>query len=132
MQAYALSRARGLPLSTLWCRLTPWGVPSHAILLSGLIAVAFNLPLLAGVNAYYAVVGTATTAWFAAYAVPIALRLSCYLTVSQGNFLAGPFSLEKFFGRPSWYVPGYRFIYQRNGYFCLIHHWRDGDWCRPS
>ena len=109
-QAYALSRDHGLPLSSLLCRLTSWGVPSHAILLSGLIAVAFNLPLLAGINAYYAVVGTATTAWFTAYAVPIALRLWCYAAGSHaGSFYAGPFSLERFFGPASWCVLEQRF-----------------------
>ena len=93
-QAYALSRDHGLPFASLWRQVNSWGVPVYAILLSVLISVIFNIPLLAGNSAYYAVTGTATTAWFTAYAVPIGFRL----TAPQSSFVPGPFCLAEFVG----------------------------------
>ena len=95
LQAYALSRDRGLPFSSLLRRLSPWGVPSNAIVLAGLIATVLNLPLLIGNSAYYAVVGTATTAWFTAYSIPIIFRI----LAPHDKFPAGPFALAKVVGR---------------------------------
>ena len=89
-----MSRDHGLPFSFLWRQVNSWGVPFNAIILSGLLAVILNLPLLAGNSAYYAVVGTATTAWFTAYAVPIAFRLA----TPDALFPRGPFLLADYVG----------------------------------
>lgn len=93
-QAYALSRDHGLPLASVWRQVNSWGVPFYAILLAAIIAILLNIPLLAGNAAYYAVTGTATTAWFTAYAVPIGFRL----TSSANTFVPGPFSLADYVG----------------------------------
>ena len=95
LQAYALSRDSGLPLSYLWCHVSSFRVPVNAVILCGAIAVALLLPLLIGDSAFFAVAGAAAASWFAAYAITISFRL---LTPEE-KFTPGPFLISGYIGR---------------------------------
>lgn len=92
--AYALSRDRGLPFSSLWVRLSRDKVPVLAVWLVGGIAVAVTLPVLKSNVVFFAVTSMSTVGWVGGYAVPIFFRLRN----AESKFHPGPFYLGDYVG----------------------------------
>eukprot|EP00270_Netrium_digitus_P008618 TRINITY_DN2589_c0_g1_i4.p1 TRINITY_DN2589_c0_g1~~TRINITY_DN2589_c0_g1_i4.p1 ORF type:complete len:560 (-),score=114.96 TRINITY_DN2589_c0_g1_i4:214-1854(-) len=92
--AYAMARDNGLPLSSLWSKLSRHQVPVNAVLLTTVVAIAFVLPYLISHSLFSAIASMNVAAWFLGYAVPIFFRL----IQDQDDFQPGPFDLTKWVG----------------------------------
>ncbi|GAB4855710.1 hypothetical protein Ancab_024353 [Ancistrocladus abbreviatus] len=89
---YALSRDRGVPLSSIWRQVHPkHKVPANAVWFCAAISILLGLPILKINVVFTAITSICTIGWVGGYAVPIFARM----VVKEKNFKAGPFYLGK-------------------------------------
>ncbi|EPS63019.1 amino acid transporter, partial [Genlisea aurea] len=89
---YALSRDRGVPLSSVWKKLHPVKrVPSNAVYLCAAISILLGIPILFVNVVFTAITSICTIGWVGGYAVPIFARL----VMREENFNPGPFYLGR-------------------------------------
>ncbi|XP_038981582.1 amino-acid permease BAT1 homolog [Phoenix dactylifera] len=90
--AYAFSRDRAMPLSSLWHKVNKQEVPLNAVWLSAFISFCMALTSLGNLVAFQAMVSIATVGLYIAYALPIFFRV----TVARKSFVPGPFNLGRY------------------------------------
>ena len=87
---YALSRDRGVPLSSVWRRIHPrHKVPANAVWLCAAVCALLGLPILRLNVVFTAITSVATIGWVGGYAVPIFARM----VMREEDFRPGPFYL---------------------------------------
>jgi amino acid transporter len=89
---YALSRDRGVPLSSVWRRIHPrHKVPANAVWLCAAVCALLGLPILRINVVFTAITSIATIGWVGGYAVPIFARM----VMREDDFRPGPFYLGR-------------------------------------
>uniref|UniRef100_A0A0E0P9F0 Amino acid permease n=1 Tax=Oryza rufipogon TaxID=4529 RepID=A0A0E0P9F0_ORYRU len=89
---YALSRDRGVPLSSVWRRVHPrHRVPANAVWLCAAACALLGLPILWINVVFTAITSIATIGWVGGYAVPIFARM----VMREEDFSPGPFYLRR-------------------------------------
>ncbi|KAJ4338065.1 hypothetical protein N0V87_004213 [Didymella glomerata] len=92
---YAFARDQGLPFSDLLSKVSSRSVPVYAILLTGLVQIAFNSIYFGTVTGFNTIVAIATQGFYLSYAMPLLARIIAHFSGKKTR-LEGPYSLGRY------------------------------------
>ncbi|KAJ8108780.1 hypothetical protein OPT61_g7934 [Boeremia exigua] len=92
---YAFARDQGLPFSDVLSKVSSRSVPVYAVMLTGVVQIAFNSIYFGTVTGFNTIVAIATQGFYLSYAMPLLARIIAHFSGKKTR-LEGPYSLGRY------------------------------------